>query len=167
METRRVFVAIAKGVIDGLAILALVAILNACDGQINLFGSPTQIQGPPATPSPSPSPSPSPGISPTPDPCLMKAVRVSFAGGSSAQIPSLPLGGEPVRIDATPINDAGAIPDGCNLTRSVVWAVLTPTTCQIVGGGFNPFLRAVRVGNCTLTATVERVVSDPFSVEVR
>jgi len=119
------------------------------------------------TPTPSPSPSPSASIAPTPDPCLIKAVRVSFSGGSSAQIPSLPLGGQPVQLDATPINDQGPVPDGCNLTRSVVWSVITPTTCQIVGGGFNPFLRALKVGGCTLTATVERVVSDPFSVEVR
>ena len=141
-------------------------VLAGCDGQINILGSPTQIQGQPAA-SPSPSPSPSPSVAPSPDPCLIKAVRVSFAGGSSAQIPSLPLGGEPVRLDATPINDQGPVPDGCNLTRSVVWAVSTPTTCQVIGGGFNPFLRGVRVGGCTLTATVERVVSDPFSVEVR
>lgn len=155
---------------SGLAIraIALLAMLSlaACDGQINLFGSPTQVQGQPAA-SPSPSPSPSPSIAPSPDPCLIKAVRVSFAGGSSAQTPSLPLGGEPVRLDATPINEAGPVPDGCQATRSVVWAVQTPVTCQIVGSGFNPFLRGVRVGVCTVTATVERVVSDPFSVEVR
>ena len=150
-----------------LAILCLVPFLLAgCDGQINILGSPTQIQGQPAA-SPSPSPSPSPSVAPTPDPCAIKAVRVSFAGGSAAQLPSLPLGGEPVRLDATPINDQGPIADGCNLTRSVVWAVLTPTPCQIIGGGFNPHVRGLRVGLCTLTATVERVVSDPFSVEVR
>lgn len=120
-----------------------------------------------ATPTPTPSPSPSPTVATTPDPCAFKAVRVSFAGGSSAQLPNIPLGGESVRLDATPLNDSGPIPDGCNFARTVTWAVLTPTTCQIVGAGFNPFLRGVRVGVCTLTATVERVVSDPFSVEVR
>lgn len=154
-----------------VALIGLAAglLFAACDGNINLFGSPTQVQGPSATPTPSPipSPSPSPSVSPTADPCAFKAVRVSFAGGSSAQIPSLPLGGEPVRLDATPLNDSGPIPDGCNFARTVTWAVLTPTTCQIVGAGFNPFLKGIRVGVCTLTATVERVVSDPFSVEVR
>ena len=148
-------------------LLVLVSVLGlvACDGQINLFGSPTQIQGQPAA-SPSPSPSPSPGISPTPDPCAIKAVRVSFKGGNDSQLPFVPLG-TLQQLDATPVNDSGAVPDGCNLTRSVIWAVLTPTTCQISGGGFNPFLRGLRVGNCTLTATVERVISDAFSVEVR
>lgn len=156
-----------------LAFLGMVAALfiAACNLQRCSEGAVcvADTTGPSALPSPSPSPSPSasPGVSPTPDPCLIKAVRVSFAGGSSAQLPTIPLGGEPVRIDATPINDSGPIPDGCNFARTVTWAVLTPTTCQIIGAGFNPFLRGVRVGVCTLTATVERVVSDPFSVEVR
>lgn len=95
---------------------------------------------------------------------------MSFAGGSPAQVSSIPLLGDPVRLDATPMNDSGPVPDGCQATRSAVWAVLTPTTCQIVSSGtstFNPVLRALKVGGCTLTATVERVVSDPFSVEVR
>lgn len=150
-----------------LAIVVIIGTLVACDGIINIGGSPTQIQGgiPSASPSPSPSPFPSPGT--TPDPCIIKAVRVSFAGGSPAQLPSIPLGGDPVRLDATPINEAGPVPDGCQATRSVFWTVLTPVTCQIVGGGFNPFLKGLRVGACALTATVERVVSDPFSVEVK
>lgn len=152
-----------------LALVAGFGVLVACDGNINLFGSPTQVQGPSATPAPSPSPSPSPSssVAPTPDPCAYTAVRVSFAGGSSAQVPSIKLGAEPARLDATPIGPAGAVPDGCNLTRSVVWIVSTPTTCQIVGAGFNPFLRGLKVGGCSLTATVEHVVSDVFSVEVR
>jgi len=123
-----------------------------------------------ATPTPTPSPSPSASPAPTADPCLIKAVRVSFAGGSSAQLPSIPLLGDPVKLDATPMNDSGPVPDGCQATRSAVWAVITPATCQIISSGtstFNPFLRGLKVGGCTLTATVERVVSDPFSVEVR
>ena len=123
-----------------------------------------------ATPTPTPTPQPSPSVAPTPDSCVIKAVRVSFAGGSPAQVSSIPLLGDPVRLDATPMNDSGPVPDGCQATRSAVWAVVTPTTCQIVSSGtstFNPFLRALKVGGCTLTATVERVVSDPFSVEVR
>ena len=123
-----------------------------------------------ATPTPTPTPQPSPSVAPTPDSCVIKAVRVSFAGGSPAQVSSIPLLGDPVRLDATPMNDSGPVPDGCQATRSAVWAVVTPTTCQIVSSGtstFNPFLRALRVGGRTLAATVERVVSDPFSVEVR
>ena len=148
-----------------LAALLLLGALVACGGQINLFGSPTQVQGLPAA-SPSPTASPSPSVAQTPDPCAFKAVRVTFKGGSDSQLPYVPLG-TLQQLDATPVNDSGAIPDGCNQARSVVWAVSTPTTCLIVGAGFNPFLRGLKVGGCSLTATVERVVSDPFSVEVR
>lgn len=50
------------------ALLALALLSIACDGQINLFGSPTQIQQgqPKATPSPSPSASATPTPSPSP-----------------------------------------------------------------------------------------------------
>lgn len=150
--------------------LALVALfgLVACDGNINLFGSPTQVQGPSATPTPSPSPSPSPSasVAPTPDLCVIKAVRVSFSGGSSAQVPFVALGASE-RLDATPLNDSGPVPDGCNVLREPIWSVLTPITCQIVGGGYNPWLRGLRVGACTVSVTVERVVSAPFTVEIR
>lgn len=151
-----------------LAVLTIIALMLPGCFFVAATG-PTPTIAPVGTPTPTPSPTPTPvaTVSPTPDLCAFKAVRVSFAGGSPAQVPSIPLGGEPVRLDATPLGDSGPIPDGCNLTRSVVWSVITPTTCQIVGGGFNPFLRALRIGGCTLTATVERVVSDPFSVEVR
>jgi hypothetical protein len=71
------------------------------------------------------------------------------------------------RLDATPLNDSGPTPDGCNLVREPVWAVLTPISCQIVGGGYNPWLRGLRVGVCTVTATVSNVISSPFSVEIR
>lgn len=149
--------------------LALVSLLGliACDtAQINLFGSPTQIQGGAATPTPSLSPTPTPLPGATPDPCLVRVVKVAFFGGSSAQIPSLPVG-HTAQLDATPFNEAGQVPDGCNLTRSVTWSNLTPLTCQVVGAGFNPFLRGLRVGSCTLTATVERVSSDPWTVDIR
>jgi len=119
-----------------------------------------------ATPTPTPSPSPSASPAPTADPCLIKAVRVSFAGGSSAQVPFVALGASE-RLDATPLNDSGPVPDGCNVLRDPVWSVLTPVTCQIVGGGYNPWLRGLRVGACTVSVTVERVVSAPFTVEIR
>jgi len=118
------------------------------------------------TPTPSPSPSPSASIAPTPDLCLIKAVRVSFSGGSSAQLPFVAVGATE-RLDATPLNDSGAVPDGCNVLREPLWSVLTPITCQIVGGGYNPWLRGLRVGVCTVTATVSNVISSPFSVEIR
>lgn len=159
-----------RGIMQARA-LALVAILGLGASACFFVAAtgPTPTIAPVGTPTPTPSPTPPTvaTVEPTPNPCDFRAVRVSFAGGSPAQVPSIPLGGEPVRLDATPLNDSGPVPDGCNLTRSVIWAVITPTTCQIVGGGFNPFLRALKVGGCTLTATVERVVSDPFSVEVR
>jgi len=154
-----------------LAIVALLGLsASACFFVAATGPTPTIAPVGTPTPTPSPSPSPSASIAPTPDLCVIKAVRVSFAGGSPAQVSSIPLLGDPVRLDATPMNDSGPVPDGCQATRSAVWAVLTPTTCQIVSSGtstFNPVLRALKVGGCTLTATVERVVSDPFSVEVR
>ena len=91
---------------------------------------------------------------------------MSFKGGNDSQLPFIALGNTE-QIDATPLNDSGAVPDGCNVTRTPIWGVLTPTTCQIIGGGYNPFLRGLRVGACTITATVSNVVSSPFSVEVR
>lgn len=111
---------------------------------------------------PSPSPTPLPGA--TPDPCRIEAVRVSFMGG--AQLSSIALG-ESQQLDATPVNASGEVPKGCNVAREPVWAVLTPATCQVVGGGYNPFIKGLRVGLCSLTATVSSVVSAPFSVEVR
>lgn len=158
-KSLEVIIAILIGITGGF-------ILAACDGNINFLGSPTQVQGGIPSASPSPSPSPFPNPAPTADPCLIKAVRVSFKGGSDAQLPTISVGSL-VQIDATPFGDSGQVPDGCNQLRSVAWAVITPTTCQVVGSGFNPFLRGLRVGGCTLTATVERVVSDNFSVEVR
>lgn len=85
---------------------------------------------------------------------------------ADSQFPFISLG-QTVQIDATPFNSSGQVPDGCNVTRSVFWAVQTPTTCQVIGSGFVPFLRGLKVGSCSLTATVENVVSAPFSVEVR
>jgi hypothetical protein len=111
---------------------------------------------------PSPTPVPLPGA--TPDPCRIESVQVGFHSG--AQFPFLALG-ETHQIDATPFNSSGQVPDGCNVNRSVTWGVLTPITCQVIGSGYNPFLRGLRVGSCSVTATVASVVSAPFSVEVR
>ena len=109
-------------------------------------------------------PTPTPVIGATPDPCRVESVVVSFHSG--AQFPFLALG-ETHQLDATPFNSSGQVSDGCNVTRAAVWTVLTPTTCTIIGSGFNPFVRGIRIGACMLTATVANVVSAPFSVEVR
>lgn len=118
------------------------------------------ILGPSGTPTPTPLPSPGS----TPDPCRIEAVRVGFNGG--AQLSSIALGATE-QIDATPVNASGEVPKGCNVAREPVWTVLTPTTCQVIGGGWNPFLKGLRVGLCSVTATVSNVISPPFSVEVR
>lgn len=142
--------------------------LWACDtfttcetGAVCTVGDTNSVTGP-SIPTPSPTPSLSPGA--TPSPCRIEAVRVGFHSG--AQIVALPLG-TTATLDATPVNSSGAVADGCNITRTPVWAVLTPATCQIIGGGFNPNLRGLAVGVCSLTVTVESVISAPFSVEVR
>lgn len=113
------------------------------------------------------SPSPTPVLLGTPDPCQIKAVSVGIYGGG--QVEFLPLG-QILHLDATPKNDSGVIPDGCNVTREPTWNVLTPLTCQIFSSGsnaFNPFLRGLRVGSCSVTAMVSQVTSVPFSIEVR
>lgn len=120
----------------------------------------SNVIGPSATPIPTPLPSPGA----TPDPCRIEAVRVAWMGG--AQLPFLALGATE-QLDATPVNSSGEVPKGCNVAREPLWQVLSPTTCQVIGGGYNPFVRGLRVGLCSVTATVANVVSTPFSVEVR
>lgn len=111
---------------------------------------------------PSVTPTPSPGA--TPDPCRVEGVNVGFHSGVS--VPFLALGATE-QLDATPVNASGEVPAGCNVSRQPTWAVLTPSTCQVIGGGYNPFLRGLKVGGCTLTAAVASVVSSQFSVEVK
>lgn len=138
-----------------LAFLA-VTCSNTCEsgavcGDFNSFG-------------PTVSASPSPRPDATPDPCQIKAVKVGVFGGD--QVPFLNLG-QLLQLDATPVNDAGEIPKGCNVAREPSWTVLTPITCQVLSTGYNPFLRGLKVGSCAVTATVQSVISTPFTVEVR
>lgn len=118
------------------------------------------------SPVPSPTPRPSPGA--TPDPCRIDSVQVSWHSG--AQLPFLALGASE-QIDATPFNSSGATPKGCDLTREPTWIVSTPTTCSILGGGYNPFIRGFRVGDCSVTAQMvwdnRTIPSGPFIVSVR
>lgn len=145
---------------------ALVAMSYACANTCSTGAvcGDHNVLGPSVTPSPTPLPSP--GVTPDPcDPREVGAVNVSFHSG--VQMPFLALG-ETHQLDATPVNRSGLeIPAGCNVARPVTWTVLTPLTCQIIGTGYNPFVRGLRVGTCSLTATVAGVVSSPFSVEVR
>lgn len=133
----------------------------ACDTQCSsgaVCGD-NNVIGPGALPSPSPIPLPNA----TPDPCRIESVQVGFHGGD--QIAFLTLG-VVEQLDATPYNSAGKVPDGCNQTRTPMWAVQTPTTCQIIGTGYNPFVRGLKVGACNATVTVANVTGF-FSAEVR
>lgn len=145
-----------------LSILILAAALgvacsNSCDtgaicGDYNIVGP---------GPTPTITPQPSPGA--TPDPCRVEAVRVGFNAG--AQMPYIALGATE-QLDATPMNSSGEVPKGCNVAREPVWTDLTPAVCVHTGTGYNPFVRALRVGVCSVTATVANV-SGQFSTEVR
>jgi len=115
--------------------------------------------------SPSGTPTPVPALpGATPDPCRIEGVHVAFSSG--AQLPFLALGATE-QLDATPVNSSGEVPKGCNVAREPSWSVLTPLTCQVIGSGYNPFVKGLKVGTCSITATVVSVVSSPFSVEVR
>lgn len=85
---------------------------------------------------------------------------------SGAQLPFVSLGAVE-QLDVTPMNSSGEVPKGCNVTREPVPSVITPTVCQVFGGGFNPFLRGLKVGTCIVAFNVSNVSSAPFSVEVR
>lgn len=134
-----------------------IACSNTCDtgaicGDHNIVGP---------GPTPTITPAPSPGA--TPDPCRVESVRVGFNAG--AQMPFVALGSTE-QLDATPVNSSGEVPKGCNVAREPVWTDLTPAVCVHTGTGYNPFLRALRVGTCSVTATVANV-SGQFSTEVR
>jgi len=116
--------------------------------------------GPSGTPTPTPFPTPGS----TPDPCRVESIKVAFHSG--AQLPFVAVGAVE-QLDATPYNSSGEVPKGCNLTREPVWTVLTPATCQIVGGGYNPYVKGLKVGSCILSASMVNVASAPFSVEIR
>lgn len=145
-----------------VSLLGLLASACQTDGGCQVSGSGNMciVGGPSALPSPTPLPSPGS----TPDPCRIEAVRVGFNAG--AQLPFIALGASE-QLDATPVNSSGEVPKGCNVAREPIWTDLTPSICVHVGGGYNPFLRALRVGTCSVTANVANVVSPPFSVEVR
>lgn len=150
--------------------LILTSFLGLCAGilgcqtdggcQVSGSGNLCIVGGPSALPSATPLPSPGS----TPDPCRVEAVRVGFNAG--VQLPAMALGSTE-QLDATPVNSSGEVPKGCNVAREPVWTDLTPSICVHVGSGYNPFLRALRVGTCSVTANVANVVSPPFSVEVR
>lgn len=145
-----------------LVVLAALAYGCQTDGgcQVSGSGNLCIVGGPTALPSVTPLPSPGA----TPDPCRIEAVRVGFNAG--VQLASIALGSTE-QLDATPVNSSGEVPKGCNVAREPVWTDLTPTVCVHIGSGYNPFLKALRVGTCSVTATVSNVVSPPFSVEVK
>lgn len=151
----------------GILAALVIACSNTCSsGSVCGDGN---IVGPGALPSPSPAAaSPTPGS--TPDPCRVESITVAFHSG--AQLPSVAVGaGNEQQLDATPRNSQGIVPDGCNLSRTPTWSVATPAVCQILGGGYNPFLRGLAVGTCSLSASMvwgsQTITSPPFVVAVR
>lgn len=132
-------------------LFGLIFTLAACDGQINLFGSPTQIQAPPAS-VPSPSPSPSPSATGTPDPCAPPVTAVHLSGPVSVPV------GETFKVDVTPVNASGPLEgptDFCNLKgrTPVVESMSSNLRCSGSCSGFGPQFLAVSVG--------------PFSIRIR
>ena len=140
----------------------VVALFSACDNTCStgaVCGDHNVVGPSGAT---SPTPLPSPGA--TPDQCRIEAVHLGLNAG--AQLSFIALGSTE-QLDATPVNSSGDVPKGCNVAREPVWTDLTPTVCIHIGSGYNPFVKGLRVGLCSLTATVANVVSPPFSIEVR
>lgn len=147
-------------------VFAIVAAISACTNTCStgaICGD-SNVIGPSANPSATPLPSPGA----TPDPCLVKSLTAGFHSG--AQLPFLALGAIE-QLDATAFNDSGEVAKGCNVSREPLWTVLTPTTCMVLGSGWNPFVKGLRVGSCGLVASIvsdnRTVNSNPFTVEVR
>lgn len=162
-NTRQNSVRLVLLALAALVGLAALGCSTTCESGA-VCGNNNQYAGPSTVLAPSPAPSPSPAPGATPDPCRIDAVLVAFHSG--AQFPHLALG-TVYQLDATPVNSGGEVPKGCNVARVPLWQVLTPSTCQITGNGFNPFVQGIRVGLCSLTVNVSNVVSAPFAVDVR
>lgn len=122
----------------------------SCEGSTSIFSGPSASPTPSATPTPTASPS----VSPTPDPCKADAIVASLAGGS--QLAEIAVTDAPKRLDATAFNQQGEIAKGCNLTRFPVWEVRTPSTCAILGSGWNPHLDGIKVGACEVRACLRQ-----------
>lgn len=127
-----------------------------CDQGASCEGSTSIFSGPSASPTPTPTPTPtaSPSVSPSPDPCKADAIVASLSGGS--QLEEIAVTDAPKRLDATAFNQQGEISTGCNLARFPVWEVRTPTTCAILGSGWNPHLDGIRVGACEVRACLRQ-----------
>lgn len=145
----------------GLIGSGLIACNSCSDGSVcgrDIFITPTGIQ--------TPTPTPVPGA--TPDPCRIEAVQVGFHSG--AQLPFVALGATE-QLDVTPVNSSGPTSKGCDVVREPVMTALTPTVCIVIGNGYGPFIRGLKVGTCSVIATMRwdnrDVISTPFTVEVR
>lgn len=146
----------------------LAFLLSACDlGNICTGGS-TCTSGPvgPSAVKPSPSPEPDIRITPTPKPepteCTMTSIDIISEGGDQLKVKDL------VRLDATPYRNSTKLPDYCNVGARVLWLTGPDTVCLLEGDvrGFNPMLRAVGVGRCTLSATIGNVGSGQLVITV-
>ena len=129
----------------------------ACDGQINLFGSPTQIQGVPPKASPSPSPSPSPTATPN-DPCAPPVTAVHLSGPLTVGV------GEVFKVDVTPVNASGPLQgelDYCNLKGRTIYITDLSLNLRCVGqcNGFGPQFLAQGVGPFSMTIHVDSAAS--------
>lgn len=128
-------------------------------------------------------PTPTPVAAATPlDPCRVESIQVGWHSG--AQLPSLGVGeANQEQLDATPFNAQGEVPKGCNANRVPTWSICdlssdgklcTPTTranCQVIGTGYNPFLRGLNAGQiCTVAAEMpygSQTIRGLFTVSVR
>ncbi len=155
-----------------VSLLGAIATCVACDNTCStgaICGS-YNIVSPGPLPSPSPTPClvGTPCAAPTPDPCLVKSLVIAFHSG--AQLPSMTLGAIE-QVDATAFNDGGQVPKGCDVARDPAWNALTPSTCIILGSGWDPFVKGLRVGACSISASIvsdnRTVTSSPLTIEVR
>lgn len=145
----------------------------AC-GNVNLFGSPTQVNGEKstATPAASATPTPTPTPSPTPDPCSFNGLEAKLKNNEQ----SIKLGTREV-LDLTPTQNGVPVADGCNAIsiRRPEWHERDETFCKVIGDGYNPQLSGLKVttDQCEVWATLRdqfrnvTVESNHFRPEVK
>jgi hypothetical protein len=157
----------------GLILLGVAMVVFGCEGNISLFGSPSQTSGarqqasPTPTPSPSPSASPAPSSSPTAsDLCMPTHATIHFH--SSPAEDRTVIAGATRGLDFTPFRGSVQLPDSCNVARFPVWSVETvkanpssSSACSLLGAlqSYIPVLQAsTRPGDvCVVKATLNVV----------
>ena len=154
-------------------ILAALVVGAACDGNVNIFGSPTQTSRPAPEPSVSPTPTKTPTPSPTPTPTPAESCRIDYMTLRPVDGLSLAFGAE-AQVDLTPyqtiINPDGSVAQrevskACNDPRasSVVWTS-SSASVAVLAGGFNPTVRRFGTGFANVYATLEGKTSNLIPV---